>query len=225
MRWLGPDHLQRVRTFLLVVQRLRADRICGLPKDVVHLIVVACNALEVENNQINLGDLGHWDGGRWTCKSLGLAWVHDRRDWAVANCLKDCQDPVIWRWAGIEYATTYLQTSLLGESGTLLHLAARENNMLAVRELMAIWMNPLLYSALGKRAVDLTTNAEIRSALLAYAASPPRREVIEWYGPYLQKRVRAFLLVLMRWRQRKIRTLPKSVIDHIIVHICALEST
>jgi hypothetical protein len=102
---------------------------------------------------------------------------------------------------------------------TLLHLAAESNNAAAVQGLTGIWLNPLLRDREGKLAVELTTDAGIRTELLKYMALPPQREVMRWYGPYLLERVRAFLLVLQRWRNEGVRWLPRDVVYSIILRM------
>jgi hypothetical protein len=39
LRWYGPYLRQRVRTFLLVVQRWGTTRVRWLPRDIVHMII------------------------------------------------------------------------------------------------------------------------------------------------------------------------------------------
>ncbi len=129
--------------------------------------------------------------------------------------LETCQDASLWRWAGLEMFTTRHPD----DDCTLLHVAARTNNAAAVQELMAIWMNPLLRNREGRLAAELATDAGIRAELRKYAAHTPRREVMRWHGPYLLQRVRAFLLVLQRWRNVGLRWIPKDLVYMIIVGI------
>jgi hypothetical protein len=126
-----------------------------------------------------------------------------------------CHDALDWRWMGLELLTTRHPA----DERTLLHLAASLNNAVGVRELTAIWMNPLLRDQEGRLAVELTTDASIRAALLEYTQQPPRREVIRWYGPYLMQRVRMFLLCLQRWQTTSSRCLPRAVVHQIIGHV------
>jgi hypothetical protein len=68
----------------------------------------------------------------------------------------------------------------------------------AVSQLMRIGINPLLRNKSGQLAADVTTDAAIRSDLIAYAGQLPCRQVVRWYGPYLMARLRAWLLVVER---------------------------
>jgi hypothetical protein len=46
MRWYGPYLRQRVRRFLLVVQRWATTRVRWLPRDMVHMIILRVMAVE-----------------------------------------------------------------------------------------------------------------------------------------------------------------------------------
>jgi hypothetical protein len=102
---------------------------------------------------------------------------------------------------------------------TLLHVAARTNNT-AVRELMGIWMNPLLRNKEGRLAVELATDPIIQAELREYAVN---REMLRWYGPYLRQRVRTFLLVVQRWGATRVRWLPRDIVHMIIRRVMAVE--
>jgi ankyrin repeat protein len=132
---------------------------------------------------------------------------------------RGCRDAALWRLVGLELLTTRHPTS----GDTLLHVAARSNNMVAVRELIAIYMNPLLLNNADHRAVALATDADVRRVLLNYAEFQPRREVVRWYGPLLRDRARTFLLVALRWRATQLRCLPKDVEYLIIQRVAAVE--
>jgi hypothetical protein len=131
-----------------------------------------------------------------------------------------CGNPELWRWVGLEMRTPRHPET----HETLLHLAAKSNNRAAVKALMDIWLNPLLCDAWGSLAIELTTDSSIRHDLLAYMALPPQREVMRWYGPYLLQQVRAFLLVLQRWKNDSLCRLPVDVRDFIILQIREAEA-
>jgi len=153
-----------------------------------------------------------------------LSWAMLRLTGAttVANmfdAMEQCDDPETWHWVGIEM----FNTRDTDDNSTLLHMAARTNNSSAVRELTRIWVNPLLRNKSGQLAVDLTTDTCIREHLLLYTKQVPSIQVMRWYGPYLIRRVRAFLLVLQRWKNTKLRFVSKDVVHVIVGHIRAME--
>jgi hypothetical protein len=126
--------------------------------------------------------------------------------------LEECQDPLLWRWMGLELLTTRHPH------------AARANNLVAVGALTDIWMNPLLPDREGRLPIELTTDARIRAHLTKYAVQRPRREVMRWYGPFLMARVRTLLLTMQRWRSVGLCSLPKDVVRLVIMQLMALES-
>jgi ankyrin repeat protein len=135
------------------------------------------------------------------------------------TAMEKCQDASLWRLVGLEMLTTRHPDN----DSTLLHVAARTNNTNAVRELMAIWMNPLLRNREGRLAVELATDPIIRAELCEYAVHSLNREVLRWYGPYLRQRVRTFLLVVQRWGTTRVRWLPRDIVHMIIRRVMAVE--
>jgi ankyrin repeat protein len=133
--------------------------------------------------------------------------------------MEECQDASLWRLVGLEMLTTRDPD----DDGTLLHVAAHTNNTAAVRELMAIWMNPLLRNREGRLAVELAADPVIRAELREYAVHSLNREVMRWYGPYLRQRVRTFLLVVQRWGATRVRRLPRDIVHMIIRRVMAVE--
>jgi hypothetical protein len=210
MRWYGPILLQEVRTFLLIVQRWKNEGLCWTPnRDIVQLIIAELRAAASQQSlSTNFSE--------WSC----VRYAEDVGD-AVDLCfvqMAHCQDAATWRWVGLETLTTRHS-----DDSTLLHVAARTNNAVAVRELMCIWMNPLLLDRDGKVAADLATDPAIRAELRRYTVQSPRREVMRWYGPFLMMRARAFLLVTLRWKKTRVRTLPRNVVLAIIERLMAVE--
>ncbi len=135
------------------------------------------------------------------------------------TAMGQCQDASLWRLVGLEMLTTRHPDN----DSTLLHVAARTNNTNAVRELMAIWMNPLLRDREGRLAVELATDPIIRAELREYVVHSPNCEVLRWYGPYLRQRVRTFLLVVQRWGATRVCWLPRDIVHMIIRRAMAVE--
>ncbi len=135
------------------------------------------------------------------------------------TAMEQCRDASLWRLVGLEMLTTRHPDN----DCTLLHVAARTNNTAAVRELMAIWMNPLLRNRDGRLALELATDPIIRAELREYAVHNLNREVLRWYGPYLRQRVRTFLLVVQRWGATRVRWLPRDIVHMIIRRVMAVE--
>jgi hypothetical protein len=135
------------------------------------------------------------------------------------TALERCQDALLWRLVGLEMLTVRHTDN----DCTLLHVAARTNNTTAVRELMAIWMNPLLRNREGRLAVELATDPIIRAELREYAVHNLNCEVLRWYGPYLRQRVRTFLLVVQRWGATRVRWLPRDIVHMIIRRVMAVD--
>ncbi len=82
-----------------------------------------------------------------------------------------------------------------------------------------------MLSAVCRRlAVELTSDATIRTELLRYAVQRPRREVMRWYGPFLLQRARTFLLVMERWRGAGQLCVPKDVVTLILQRLMETES-
>ncbi len=133
--------------------------------------------------------------------------------------MEQCQDASLWRLVGLEMLTTRHPDN----DSTLLHVAVRTNNTNAVRELMGIWMNPLLRNREGRLAVELAMDPIIRAELREYAVHSLNREVLRWYGPYLRQRVRTFLLVVQRWGTTRVRWLPRDIVHMIIRRVMAGE--
>ena len=210
MRWYGPIVLREVWTFLLVVQRWKNDGLCWAPnKDIVRIVI---NELRMSSKISLSPDCSEWSHVR----------LSGDQDIVVESCfarMAQCEDPSTWRWVGLEMLTTRHPKN----DSTLLHVAARTNNAVAVRELMCIWMNPLLRDKDGKVAADVATDAGIRAELRRYTVQSPRREVMRWFGPFLMQRSRAFLLIVLRWRKTKVRVLPRSVVLAVIGHLMSME--
>ncbi len=110
---------------------------------------------------------------------------------------------------------------------TLLHVAARANNMDAVRACCAHWrVNPLLRNAAGQLPVQCATAAGVRAALAGYAVwQPAPPPVSQWFGPYFRQRARTWLLVCARWRSSGARNLARDVCETIVRYIAAAEET
>ena len=142
----------------------------------------------------------------------------------IHHFVQTCQDPSFWYWCGLELLTT--RNSQNGE--TLLHVAARTNNVIGVCELIRIHTNPLLRNHIGQQAIDLTSDNSIRIKLLDYISQSdrlPSLTVLRWYGPYCMARIRTFLLVTRRWANTRICVLPKDVVRLIAQHIRFSEYT
>jgi hypothetical protein len=150
----------------------------------------------------------------WAMLRLGGSTVSN-----TFTAMEQCQDVSLWRLVGLEMLTTRHPDN----DSTLLHVAARTNNTAGVRELMAIWMNPLLRNREGRLAVELATDPIIRAELREYAVHSLNREVLRWYGPYLRQRVRTFLLVVQRWGTTRVRWLPRDIVHMIIRRVMAVE--
>lgn len=91
-----------------------------------------------------------------------------------------------------------LQHPLTGN--TLLHEAAAINNVAALHAICKrATVNPLLRNKRGLMALELCTSADAREELIQYTAWHPRREWARWYGPYVRKWQRCFLLLCQRW--------------------------
>jgi hypothetical protein len=131
------------------------------------------------------------------------------------TAMEQCQDVSLWQLVGLELLTTRHPDN----DCTLLHVAARTNNTAAVRELMAIWMNPLLRDREGRLATDAVNQAELRE----YAEHSLNRAVMRWYGPYLRQRVRTFLVVVQRWGTTRVRWLPRDIVHMIMRRVMAVE--
>jgi hypothetical protein len=213
MRWYGPFVTRRVFEFLLVVQRWRCAGPVWLPKDVVNLITRYVMASE-RASVVKQPESEPTGLSLWTQLRAGECRVPGAFE-AMAH-IKDIQ---LWHWIGLELLTMRHPD----EHSTLMHVAARTNNAVAVRELMLIWMNPLLRDSNGQLPMDVTCNDWIRTELLRYMRQAPRIEVMRWYGPFLMQRVRAFLLVARRWRNVRLRVLPTSVVHTIIGHVRDME--
>jgi ankyrin repeat protein len=216
MRWYGPHVMERARTVLLVAQRWSQTGLRVVPRDVVRLIIMQLRV--VESASLEIWSTDHTssvsDADCWT--TLRCGGVSELAQTFKTMAL--CQDATTWRWVGLELLTTRDE-----EQATLLHVAALTNNSLAVRELMCIWMNPLLRDRRGLTPDQLATDARLAAELRRYAAQPLRRETMTWYGPFLTTRVRAWLMVLQRWRRDGVRRLPQSVSLLVVHHVRAME--
>lgn len=156
-----------------------------------------------------------------------MCWAHLRlaleRDGetvdSVFEVMATCADPVAWKWVAIEMGTNVREP---GTHNTLLHLAAHTNNAAAVRELVKQWANPLLRNRVGQTPIECATSPVVRTLLQEYAerrGQPLRREVLRWYGPYLEQRLCTFLLVLQRWRVTGIRNVSRDICAMIIERV------
>jgi hypothetical protein len=160
--------------------------------------------------------------------------------------IEQCQDPAVWLWTGLELLASRPRSPARGttDCNTLLHVAARCNNTVAIQQLVRflgfrkvlffthphvlqtrIWMNPLLRDSKGKCAHELTSDAGVRETLIRYATqAKPRREVMRWYGPFVSHRVFEFLLVVQRWRRIGPVWLNRDVVNLIVGLMRNMES-
>jgi ankyrin repeat protein len=129
--------------------------------------------------------------------------------------LSKSRDPQLWHWIALDYLNTRDESN----RDTLMHWAARENNVVALRELMALWANPLLRNDQKLLPINLATDTEASTILRSYTQQRPCLQVMRWYGPYLLARVRTMLLVFQRCQFRP----PKDIRWMLINCVRALE--
>jgi ankyrin repeat protein len=128
-------------------------------------------------------------------------------------------DPALWSLVARDLAGQHHPTT----GDTLLHVAARGNKMYAVESLMRQQVNPFWRNNTGQLAVNETQDKDIRARLAAYSTFRPTRFHAAWFGPYFLQRAVAFLLVVMRWKTKDVRVMPKDVVLEIIKRVASLE--
>ena len=79
-------------------------------------------------------------------------------------------------------------------------MATRTNKAFAVESLMKRFVNPHIVNESQQRVVELVTNGSILAKLNQYSLFQRTSNHADWLGPYFRQRARAFLCVLMRWR-------------------------
>jgi ankyrin repeat protein len=93
-----------------------------------------------------------------------------------------------------------------GSGETILHLAVKckklssEDKIKIVQHIMSFQINPLVLDKNNKRAIEYCTKEEkeLHHVLTNYQRWKPDKKVMDWYGPYCRRRLRAFLLVEKR---------------------------
>ena len=139
----------------------------------------------------------------------------------VFSAMSACTDTAVWRLVVGELLITRHPAT----EDTLLHVAARANNLEAVRVCMSHSLNPLLRNNSNKLAADAATDKAVIEELRRYALWRPKRKVMQWYGPYFRNSARTFLLVCERWRAKRVRVVTRDVRMLILSHLAAMEST
>jgi hypothetical protein len=146
--------------------------------------------------------------------SLDVCWAYLRNgkplllDWAehdVFPALLMSKDAKLWKWASSE--PQMQQHPITGD--TLFHLLF-QSDALAVSDKLAVladlklhYCNPLVPNYLNELCVGLAREPELKKALQEYACWQPHRLAMEWFGPLLQKRAFALLLVCYRLKSKR----------------------
>lgn len=131
-----------------------------------------------------------------------------------------CADPQTWHWIGYE-----MQSRQEGAAyETLLHVACRSPvSAMAVPVLLRLCLNPYLRDNKGCLPLDVCVAKETRSLLRGYMRWRPTIQHTRWFGPFFEKRARAFLLVCTRLETRLVP--PRDVRYMIVAHLARHEFT
>ena len=141
----------------------------------------------------------------------------------VFNALSECNGTRTWKLATSEL---FLRGSAFnGATGkTILHLAVQckklslEQKLCVVEHIMSFKINPFVPDKQDKRAIDLCnkkTEKELVTLLEKYQRWRPDRQVMQWYGPYCEKRLLAFAMVEKRLKIGMPRDLRNIVLRYI----------
>jgi hypothetical protein len=106
---------------------------------------------------------------------------------------------------------------------TILHWAVKckklsaENKIKVVQHIMSFYINPFVLDNQDKRAIDYCTKEEkeLQRFLANYQQWKPERKVMDWYGPYCRRRLRAFLLVEKRLKLGFLQGLKNLVLSYV----------
>jgi ankyrin repeat protein len=119
-----------------------------------------------------------------------------------------------------EVLTNEAETFRDPKSGdTLLHMAAAEGNMEALKDLMSEKCNPFVPSLDSTLPVDVAATDEMRTTLLNYMRVNVRcLHTLTWRGPLFHMRALALLLIVNRYcREKRLRVkLPKDIVNVIL---------
>ncbi len=157
----------------------------------------------------------------WAALRIGAPLVFDGSEQDVFVTMEGVTNKKLWRLVVGEVNVTRHPETL----DTLLHVAARANNVEAVRECCAANLNPLLRNAAGRLAVELSSDVDLRVELVRYALWRPTRIATQWYGPYFRKRARAWLRVCAHWSRIRTRVVQRDVQLRIVQYVAATEET
>jgi hypothetical protein len=143
----------------------------------------------------------------------------DLSDNDIFNVMADSEDPTLWSLIVCDLSGQH--HPMTGD--TLLHVAVRSNKMYAVDSLMKLQVNPFWRNLDGLRPIDLAQDKEMFARLQSYSTFRPTRFHAAWFGPYFLQRAVAFLLVVLRWKTKDVRIMPKDVVLEIIKRVASLE--
>jgi hypothetical protein len=123
----------------------------------------------------------------------------DQSEGDVFGALQSSKSVSLWKWASSELPH---QHPLTGD--TVFDLLCRTDSLTTEQKLAVLTdlrrhrHNPLTPNYGNELCVELTNDPELKKALQSYMCWQPERLVMEWFGPFFQRRAWALLLVCKR---------------------------
>jgi ankyrin repeat protein len=113
--------------------------------------------------------------------------------------------------------------SNLATGETILHLAVKctklspENKIKVVQHIASFFINPLVLDNDNRKAIDYCTKEEkeLHRILANYQNWKPDKKVMDWYGPYCRRRLKAFVLVEKRLQLGFPRDLKNLILSYV----------
>jgi hypothetical protein len=136
---------------------------------------------------------------RWSRLRNGWPLLLDDSENDVFNALERSRRVQLWQWASSELPHQHPVTG-----DTVFHLLCRTNalpltgRMQVLADLKAHHRNPLTPNYRNELCIEFTSDAELRKSLQEYMCWQPDKRVMEWFGPFFQRRAWALLLVRNR---------------------------
>jgi ankyrin repeat protein len=164
---------------------------------------------------------------RWAHLRNGRALKLDGSADDPFDALDGSECAALWRWALSELPPQHPVTG-----DTLFHVLCRSHALSAADKLVVLGdlrerhRNPLTPNYRNQLCTELTEDRELKAALASYMCWQPERRVMDWFGPFFQRRAWALLLVchrLKRQHPKRLAGLNRDIRHLLVKHASRME--
>ncbi len=164
---------------------------------------------------------------RWGHLRNGRPLRLDESEHDVFCALEQSSCVTLWKWASSELPHQHPVTG-----DTVFHLLCRseamdlQSKLLVLADLKLHYRDPLTPNFWNELCIDLTKDAKLKEALQPYMCWQPDKRVMEWFGPFFQKRSFALLLVCYRLKKchpKRLAGLNKDIRHLLVLYMSRVE--